>query len=293
MKVGLIGHPVSHSRSPELQNAAFAACGLADWTYELWDTPPNEVPMRMREMRHTASIAGANVTVPHKQAVIHYLAGMSEAARAIGAVNTITKEPSGAMIGHNTDWIGFAEDLRQHGIDLSKMNDVRALVLGAGGSARAIVYALLKNNLKVMVINRDAARAEKIADDMLRLRSRSFHPRIIGAGSARFSRMDVPSPKLIVNCTSAGMTPNEDTSPWPADAPFPADAILYDLVYKPSATKLMADAAGAGLRVIGGIGMLAEQAAAAFELWTGVSSVRGSGMMRKVIDGGRETEDEN
>ena len=132
-----------------------------------------------------------------------------------------------------------------------------------------------------------------IADDMLRLRSRSFHPRIIGAGSARFSRMDVPSPKLIVNCTSAGMTPNEDTSPWPADAPFPADAILYDLVYKPSATKLMADAAGAGLRVIGGIGMLAEQAAAAFELWTGVSSVRVSGMMRKVIDGGRETEDEN
>lgn len=284
MIVGLIGHPVSHSRSPELHNAALAASGLATWRYELWDTPPEDLPARMREVRHNAGIAGANVTVPHKQAVIHYLAGMSDAASAIGAVNTITKEPNGEMIGHNTDWLGFAQDLRQHGIDLSKMNDARALVLGAGGSARAIVYALLKNNLKVMVINRDAARAEKIAADMLRLRSRTFHPRIIGAGSARFSRMDVPSPQLIVNCTSAGMTPNEDATPWPADAPFPADAVLYDLVYKPATTRLMADAAQHGLRVIGGIGMLAEQAAAAFELWTGVSAGKVSRLMRETMD---------
>jgi shikimate dehydrogenase len=83
------------------------------------------------------------------------------------------------------------------------------------------------------------------------------------------------------------MTPNEDTSPWPSDAPFPADAILYDLVYKPRITRLMADAAQHGLRVIGGIGMLAEQGAAAFELWTGISSARVSGMMRKTIDDGR------
>lgn len=283
-KLGLIGHPVAHSKSPQMQNAALSACGLTDWSYELWDTPPNEAPMRMREARQNADIAGANVTVPHKQAVIPFLAGASKEAQAIGAVNTITKEPNGAMIGHNTDWLGFAEDLRFHGVDISKMRDARALVLGAGGSARAITYALLRAGLRVLVVNRDGARADQLVSDMLRLKTRSFYPRVIAVSSARFSRVDAPSPQLIVNCASAGMTPNEDTSPWPSDAPYPADAILYDLVYKPRATRLMADAAQHGLRVIGGIGMLAEQGAAAFELWTGISSARVSGIMRKTVD---------
>lgn len=284
-KLGLIGHPVAQSKSPDMQNAALAASGLADWRYELWDTPSEELPKRMREVRNTAEIAGGNVTVPHKQAVIPYLAGMSKEAQAIGAVNTITKEPNGAMIGHNTDWLGFGEDLRFHGVDISKMRDVRAVVMGAGGSARAITYALLREGLQVMVVNRDGARAEQLAADMLRLRTRNFYPRIIAASNARFSRVDVPSPQLIVNCTSAGMTPNDDTSPWPSDAPYPADAILYDLVYKPRITRLMGDAAQHGLRVIGGIGMLAEQGAAAFELWTGVSSAKVSGVMRRIVDG--------
>lgn len=283
MIVGLIGHPVVHSKSPLMQSAAFAHAGLHDWHYELWDTPLDELPARMAIIREREDIAGCNVTIPHKQNVMPHLDAISEHAKAIGAVNTVVKIPppptpppsagEGRLFGDNTDWIGWLNDVKWHGVD---MRDVkRALVLGAGGSARAIVYALTQCGTEVMIVNRDAERAVKLAADF----------GAAGAGLneiAAFARE--AQPQLIVNCTSAGMWPNDDTTPWPDDAPFPANAVLYDLVYKPRITKLMRQAEHAGARAIGGIGMLAEQGAAAFEKWTGVPASQVAPVMRHNLD---------
>jgi shikimate dehydrogenase len=276
MRIGLIGFPVSHSKSPQMQGAAFKLAGLDDWAYELWNTPHEDVAARVQMIREEASIGGANVTVPHKLNVMPYLDEISPHAQTIGAVNTILKR-DGQLLGDNTDWIGFLNDLLWHGVNVREAG--HALVLGAGGSARAIVYALLQSGWDVTVVNRDHIRAMNLVSDMRRMfqnrdgiyYARQLNDYITGAHS------------LIVNCTSAGMEPNENTSPWPDDLPFPKNAVLYDLVYKPRQTRLMGQAEAAGARAIGGIGMLAEQGAAAFELWTGVKAERVAGVMREVI----------
>jgi shikimate dehydrogenase len=269
MRIGLIGHPVAHSASPRMQNAAFASVGM-DWTYELWPTPLEELPARLHDVRHAPDIAGCNVTIPHKQNVMPALDQLSEHAGVLGAVNTIVKR-DGALIGHNTDWLGFLADLRFH--QFTPEPGARALVLGAGGSARGIVYALLHSGMRVQIVNRDAGRAAALADDL----------RALGDVAAIARVHDAAAPALVVNCTSAGMEPNEHTSPWPEDAPFPADAFLYDLVYKPRRTRLMQQASAAGARAVDGIGMLAEQGAAAFELWTGIPAARVAGVMRHAL----------
>jgi shikimate dehydrogenase len=283
MVVGLIGHPVAHSKSPLMQNAAFAHAGLHDWHYELWDTPLDELPARMTTIREREDIAGCNVTIPHKQNVMTHLDAISEHAKAIGAVNTVFKPPpspptplsgrEGKLVGDNTDWIGWLNDAQWHGVNMGEVK--RALVLGAGGSARAIVYALVQCGAEVMIVNRDAERAVKLASDF-------------GAAGAGLSEIAAyardAQPQLIVNCTSAGMWPNENTSPWPEAAPFPTNAVLYDLVYKPRITRLIRQAEHAGARAIGGIGMLAEQGAAAFEKWTGVPAQRVSAIMRDALN---------
>lgn len=276
--VGLIGHPVAHSKSPQMQNAAFAHVGLADWRYELWDTPHETLPSRMAELSEREDVVGCNVTIPHKQAVLPYLSAVSAHARAIGAVNTIVKRGQG-LLGDNTDWIGFLADLDFHGVEVGPTT--QALVLGAGGSARAVVYALASRGARVWVHNRTPARAQHLLDDLVR----ASHWREMGERCAVAPTVDsvCHAVNLIVNCTSAGMWPHEDDSPWPDAAPFPARAVLYDLVYKPRVTKLMRQAEAAGTRAIGGLGMLAEQGAAAFEQWTGVPAARVSAIMREVI----------
>lgn len=279
MLIGLIGHPVAHSKSPQMQNAAFAHVGLSDWRYELWDTPLEALPARMRALSEREDVAGCNVTIPHKQAVMPYLNVVSEHARAIGAVNTIFKRGR-YLLGDNTDWTGFLADLAFHGVDVNA--ETRALVLGAGGSARAIVYALASRGARVWVHNRTPARAHVLLDDLANspyLREIRENCAIVASPTDSLCQ----TANLIVNCTSAGMWPHEDGSPWPDDAPFPAGVVLYDLVYKPRVTKLMRQAEMAGARAIGGIGMLAEQGAAAFEKWTGIPAARVSAIMREAI----------
>lgn len=279
MIVGLIGHPVAHSKSPHMQNAAFASAGLSDWRYELWDTPLEALPARMREISERDDVAGCNVTIPHKQAVMPYLNAVNEHARAIGAVNTIFKRGR-TLLGDNTDWTGFLADLAFHDVTVS--GETRVLVLGAGGSARAVVYALVSQGAEVLIHNRTSVRARELLDGLSN--SPCLHE--IQDNCAVASSLADPACQavnLIVNCTSAGMWPNEDASPWLDDAPFPAGAALYDLIYKPSVTKLMRQAEAAGLRTIGGIGMLAEQGAAAFEKWTGVAFSNVSSVMRAAL----------
>jgi shikimate dehydrogenase len=252
-----------------MHNAAFTALGLADWRYELWETPPEDLGGRVAALRLDPGIAGANVTIPHKQAVVAHLDRVSEHARAIGAVNTLVRDGE-KLLGDNTDWIGFLDDLRRHGLD--RLAGTRALVLGAGGSARAICYALVRAGAETRIVNRDPTRAEALSASLPGVRA-----------LRTLDQAEALATDLIVNCTSAGMEPFQTTTPWPETISFPRDATVYDLVYKPAITRLMREAACAGLRVIGGIGMLAEQGAEAFSLWTGRDAREASVIMRQTL----------
>lgn len=272
MIIGLIGYPVSHSLSAVMHNAAFAHIGWHDWRYELWNTPHDELPARMAALRERDDFGGCNVTIPHKQNVVPYLNAVSPHAQAIGAVNTIIKR-DGKLYGDNTDWRGWLTDLRLHGY--SPDANTHAVVLGAGGSARAIVYALMQCNSRITIVNRNSQRAQQLADTI-----GVTQPIAVAASLADVPLADIG---LVVNCTSAGMSPNDSDSPWPHDLPYPKAATLYDLVYKPRITTLMKQATEAGAPVVGGLGMLIEQGAAAFELWTGVPAAEVSGVMTRAL----------
>jgi shikimate dehydrogenase len=249
-RVGLLGWPVEHSVSPAMHNAAFAALGL-DWEYGLLPVPPSKLAVELRRLIKDEGYRGFNVTVPHKQAAFR-LPGMcttSPAAEAIGAVNTLVVHPDGEMMdGENTDWRGFAIDLDEHGVQIE---GARCLILGSGGSAQGVVYALGQGG----------------AESITLVSRRPSRPGEIGYSDVG----DVASTvDLIINCTPVGMSPDVDRSPWPEDVPFPRDVVLYDLVYNPWFTRLMDQAESVGTRVIGGLGMLVWQGALAFELWTGL-----------------------
>ncbi len=249
-RVGLLGWPVEHSVSPAMHNAAFAALGL-DWQYNLLPVPPSKLAVELRRLIKDEGYRGFNVTVPHKQAAFRLprLCTTSPAADVIGAVNTLVVQPDGEMIdGENTDWSGFAIDLGDNGV---RVEGSRCLILGSGGSAQAVVYALKQGGAaSITVVSRRPDEPGEIGyDDLADL---------------------APAVDVVINCTPVGMSPNVDHSPWPNEVPFPRDAVLYDLVYNPPLTRLMAQAESAGARVIGGLGMLVWQGALAFELWTGI-----------------------
>ena len=262
--VGLIGWPIGHSVSPAMHNAAFAALGL-DWRYvplPVDPALPGAVGDAVRGMR-AMGMSGINVTVPHKQAVLPFLDRIEPAAQAMRAVNTVIVQPDGSLAGDNTDAPGFVADLRAHGVEPAGR---RVLVLGAGGSARAIVYGLAEAGAaQITVANRSAERAAALLADL-----RPF------LGSTRLAVVALPDgvpgavdADLIVNCTSLGMTPRADTTPWPAGLSFRPSQAVYDLVYNPVDTLLLRQARADGAHVIGGLGMLIWQGALAFRHWTG------------------------
>jgi shikimate dehydrogenase len=274
--LGLIGYPLGHSLSPRIHSAALRACGLAG-DYSLFPIQPDDKKSLQNLLTRVCSgeITGLNVTIPHKQYVIPLLDILTESAAAIGAVNTIYLR-NNRLIGDNTDAPGFLVDLRkfltespspvgagqsrsvEEGIGVRKK---QALVLGAGGSARAIVYALLKDGWIVILAARRIEQAQQLAY--------SFANYELSITDNNLSNIDLSHIALIVNATPVGMSPNTDRSPWPENLSFPRHAAIYDLVYNPRETKLMIDAQAQGLSAITGLGMLIEQAALAFELWTG------------------------
>ena len=264
--VGLIGWPVSHSVSPPMHNAAFAALGL-DWRFvplPVAVEPPERIGEAVRGLR-ALGLRGACVTVPHKQAVMPFLDEIAPAARAIGAVNAINVTPDGRLLGDNTDAPGFVADLRSHGVEPA---GIRALVLGAGGSARAVVYGLAEAGARAITIaNRTRPRAETLAAD-LRAHFPDCELTVVGEGQSFAAAAEAAA--LIVNCTSLGMTPQVETTPWPDGLPFQTGQAVYDLVYNPPKTRLLAAAEAGGARSIGGLGMLIWQGAIAFQMWTGI-----------------------
>ena len=265
--IGLIGWPVSHSFSPAMHNAAAAALGL-DWVYVPLPVHPDDVEAAIRGLP-ALRFRGVNVTVPHKQAVIPFLDEIEAGARAIGAVNTIvidrTLETGGwRLVGYNTDWAGFLADLEALAVDVAGRD---CLILGAGGSARAVAYGLATAGSRVHVLARRVEQAEQLAAGLAPLFEDSqFSSQPLSELSAAVGNYTA---SLIVNTTPLGMIPAVDTSPWPGNLPFPGDAFVYDLVYNPAQTKLMQQARAAGCRTANGLGMLVRQGALAFRLWTG------------------------
>ncbi|ANE44824.1 shikimate dehydrogenase family protein [Deinococcus puniceus] len=238
-----------------MHRAAFAWAGLAG-SYEAVRVPPADLGAALAELRQ-GRILGANLSLPHKEAALPYLDSLTAAARAIGAVNTIIYR-EGKLLGDNTDAPGFLAALADVGVS----PDGAAVVLGAGGAARAAVWALRSplgsQGRQVFVVNRTRAKAERLTADL-------------GGLAADLPEIRWAEVGLIVNASSAGLSA-PDQSPLPDFdfSPLPKSALIYDMVYKPADTRLMRDARAAGLRAENGLGMLAHQARLAFLAWTGV-----------------------
>ena len=250
---GILGWPLGFTLSPAIHNAAFRASGI-DWDYMAFPVPPEMLDQAVAGLRALGAM-GANVTMPHKEAVIEHLDDLSGDARAIGAVNTIQRVGA-RLVGHNTDVDGFAEFLTgDAGVDVSGR---RVALIGAGGAARAVVRALVDLGAgRIDVVARDPAKAEALV---------SLAPAgLISTGSAGASRVVSERADVVVNATPLG-TQREDALP---GAPFRPGQAVVDLVYWPPQTPLLERARAAGAQAWGGLGMLVRQAAASFTIWTG------------------------
>ncbi|MBN2548570.1 MAG: shikimate dehydrogenase [Anaerolineales bacterium] len=272
--LGIIGYPLAHSYSPRLHQAALQDCGLRG-KYELhplplspgWQQALAELFQRMRQ----GEMDGLNVTIPHKQAVMPFLDELTPSAQAIGAVNTISHLPSG-LLGDNTDAPGFLAHLAGllSGVwERPAAHAPHALLLGAGGSARAVAYGLAQAGWRVSLAARRLDQARQVA----RLCAQDEAGAIPLEQNALDGFLQHNEPDLLVNTTPLGMWPQVQDCPWPAGLPLP-QALVYDLVYNPAQTVLLQRARAAGCKASNGLGMLVEQAALSFERWTGRSPSR-------------------
>jgi len=253
----VIGWPVEHSRSPVIHRYWLAQYGI-DGAYEKEAVRPEALSDFLGSLAKRG-YAGANVTLPHKEAALRLAAVADEAARAIGAANTLWLDQAGRLCAGNTDAYGFITNLEA---EAPGWNAERrpAVVLGAGGAARAILHGLLSEGAtRIVLTNRTRGRAEDLAKD--------FGPSVTVADWADRERV-LAGAGLLVNATSLGMTGKD---PLELDlAPLPADAVVADIVYSPLDTKLLAAARARGNRTVDGLGMLLHQAVPGFERWFGV-----------------------
>lgn len=260
-RILLIGHPVSHSVAGAMQQAALDAMGV-DARYELLDRTLIELPEAISGLRG-ADLLGANVTVPYKERVVPMVDRLTEEASATGAVDTITREGS-RLIGHNTDVIGFRPALDAL-VGRQRMPKA-AVVLGAGGGARAVVYGLITSGFqRVIVFNRHLHRGEALVKHFARsaahmeLRAMPWHESVIEA--------ELSKTKVLVNASSVGRVEGE--APIPAEL-LPPELLVLDLLYTPRETRLLRDAKSAdATSTMNGELMLLHQSAAALQLWTG------------------------
>ncbi len=260
--VGVLGDPVAHSRSPAMHNAAFHALGI-DWCYVPLHVASAQVEAALRGLV-ALGFVGANVTIPHKEAAARLADELTPAAQAIGAVNTLTVLQGGRLRGDNTDAGGTLAALREAGVEVAGR---RAVLLGAGGSARAVAYALAASGAHVVLANRTPERAAALAASLQPHVAGRLEATILsdaGALQAALARAD-----LVVNATSVGMHPEDARSPLPEGVQLHPGLAVLDLVYAPRETRLLRQAAHAGCRTIEGLRVLVHQGALAFEMWTG------------------------
>lgn len=256
----LLGYPVAHSASPRMQNAAFAARGL-DWTYVPWAVPPEAFPKILDTLRAIENFGGANVTIPHKEAALA-VDELSPEARYIRAVNTIVPR-QGILVGHNTDGEGFVRFLQEEAGE--EPRGKRVGLIGAGGGAKAVAYALAQAGVaEIRVFNRAHERALSLVThlgtlfqslEVLALGLQHLQPDILG-------QLDI-----LINATPVGMEPSDP--PLFDYGMVPEKLLVCDLIYRPPETPFLASARSRGCRILNGSGMLLYQGVRAFELWTG------------------------
>jgi shikimate dehydrogenase len=250
----VMGHPVAHSRSPMLHGHWLKTLGIAG-AYELKDVPEAEFSEFLRNLRHNGYVGG-NITVPHKEAAYRLVDARDPAAQAIGAVNTVWYEDD-RLVGGNTDAYGFLAHLDAT-VPGWKESEFTAVVLGAGGAARAILHGLTGRNGTVRVVNRTVDRAHALT---------ASNPRASAHGWAELPGL-LRDADLLVNTSSLGMS---GKPPLAIDlGPLNASAIVYDIVYVPLETALLRAARERGHRTVDGLGMLLHQAVPGFEVWFGV-----------------------
>ncbi len=258
---GIFGYPLGHSVSGAIQNCALDNYGLKS-IYFVFERPPAQFRLLMRRLR-SLLLDGFNVTVPYKEEVIHYLDRLSPEAEALGAVNTV-KKTGNKWIGYNTDLYGFLKSLDEIGF---RAKNKRAVILGAGGSARAVVYGLAKSGVrKIAIFNRTITRARRMVSQFKKKFPKidwTVHPM-----DQRRLKEVLSNSDLLVNTTKVGLKTSDPLLV--SRSVFPKRKILvYDLIYKPKQTKLLKLASSLGHKTINGEAMLLHQGARAFELWTG------------------------
>lgn len=255
--LGVMGHPINHSFSPAIQNAALNDAGL-DYAYLPLEVPKESLNNTLKWIK-TLNFRGFNVTIPHKNNILPLLDEVTEEAKTVGAVNTVIRE-NGRLIGYNTDIVGFIAGLAEANFKAENKN---AVILGAGGAARAVIAGLLNEKVKnIAIAARNIEKAEVLA--------KNFNSGIVCVNFADEEYKNVlKDADIVVNTTPLGMYPNVDAMP-PVDfSVVKKDALIYDVIYTPEETKFLREAKENGLKTVNGETMLVEQGAAAFRLWTG------------------------
>ena len=252
IRAGVMGWPVGHSLSPRLHGYWLAHHGI-DGDYRALAVAPEALAQRLAGLADEG-LCGGNLTLPHKPAALAMMASLSPAARAIGAVNTVVVGADGSLAGDNTDAFGFMENLRAGAPHWSAVSGP-AVVLGAGGAARAIAFGLVDRGADVSVCNRTVSRAETLAGEL-------------GCAFGGLDDVKEIDFDILVNTTPLGMHPDVDASPIAAED-LRENAVVFDTIYNPLETKLLKDAKARGCRTLDGLSMFVGQGAAQFRLWTG------------------------
>lgn len=270
MMYGVFGDPIRHSKSPIMLNRAFQEMGL-NAAYAAYHIPPNQLKQAVEGIK-ALQFGGINVTIPHKVEVMHYLDDIDEGASILGAVNTLVND-QGKWIGYNTDGIGYVRSL----IEETKISlrGKRILMIGAGGAARGVIYALAKELPEMIwVANRTVDKAKSLAQSM------KPYTEVFGMGMDAIDDIK-HNVDIVINTTAVGMHPQVDAMPiepsW-----FHEEMIISDLIYNPRISKLLREAERRGCKIHGGLGMFIYQGAYAFEYWTGLSAPVTA--MRQVVE---------
>jgi len=259
---GVIGDPIGHTLSPTIHNAAFNHLGL-DFVFLAFHVKAVDLENAMRGMRGLG-IHGLNVTMPHKSAVIGCLDEVDFTVRFLDSANTILNR-DGKLSGFSTDGVGALKALLENGVELSRK---KVLLLGAGGAAKAIAFALVQEVGELAILNRSAEKAEELAETL----GHMFSQKVVGGAlSSAAIKKNLRDSDVLVNATSAGMKPNLSQS-LVAPEWLRSDLAVMDIIYNPVETKLAKDAKAAGAKVISGVEMLIYQGAESFEIWTGKSA---------------------
>ena len=280
--IGVFGYPIEHSLSPLMHNAAFSHLGL-DYCYLAFSVRPEDLKQAVESIK-ALNLVGVNVTIPHKERVLPYLDKVSRQARLIGAVNTIHNK-GGKLIGYNTDLSGFLTSLKQAGFN---PKGKKVVVIGAGGAARAVSFALSQEGVhSLFILNRTLEKAKSLTKMIKKSIINGVRPAgsdpIIEALSLRKKELikAIERADLLVNATSLGMVPKTSQSPLAGFGLLPKNLVVYDLVYNPAETKLIRLAKKSKGKTIGGLEMLIQQGAKSFEIFTGLKAPLE--VMRKVM----------